>query len=1321
MKGVEQAEKRPDDVRAEPAAEALQAATPSGASAMGPAHRVATLAAGGEVGVPVGRAPGRRVQRLAGGEAPSPWGTIVDDQVEPAPGQIRRHAFIAVALPAIEAAANQELARVGRTAEDCPYLERALRFYRWQTASHIERTIAKYARPKSTDPPGLLAAIVERVRASVAVWIATGRVELPAGASSDSGLGPVLGFDGAVNADPGSVRARLGAGRPLDVPTRARMERGFGYSFSDVRIHADASAARTASALSARAFTLGSDVAFGAGQFQPGTPRGELMLAHELAHVLQQRGATESARAWSSVPEGELEADADRAAVSAVARAGLAPEELARHVALHAPAQGAGGLRLQRCDDDEAVDYADAPEPPDYQAVVDGLRTLYARKKALGEAEELDEAAFDEVNAQIQARLDELKLLGVSSDDVAIEKGVTAVAGPEELRVTNPRITRTPEDGPLFRYRRMKFQLSTDWLPPDEVPQVEWRWTSGGEDFEVRNKEGVSIELDEQYWGSGIGLSPGWEDAGTWRQHGGATFYAVIKLGDKKPIKVPGVWVPYDDREAHEVLGGKFEIVPTRPVLVVGEAANVIVKDWIVHHLHYWVEWTVDGSVVNFQPGMGGGRLGMPFTSPGTKQLSARLFARGDVEGKKVLGTASTSVEVQDVVAAGNEALTKGQELGAYAPLSGFRKSHESAMAAMGTRAKLGATGGAKDYWEKRLRAERDRFESLKKAAPDYETAKHVEGKDFGTARADPNETTSTPVPTVIVYPSKGGQVVQPVSIFLITRKVGARWKAEVLDVTGAKVYRFEGGEHDGVTAAAKSAFEDWKDDNEYPTGGTVVYSFSPPGWDFDKTFSTTTTWKRAEEFLDGLIAVGAYIAVGLLMLAPDATVTKVLGVALAAAIAARGAMAISDNLGAGGDLLDKENIIEGVIILTTLVGGVGAVARTAGTAARSATLFRSGNWMIMTSFIAGAGTFVYATTEALAALREVLKDPTLSASERSERLMSVVAGLIANGTMMFLAGRALLSSGLKASDFFKRTLPKKGAGPIEMTEGTRLDLEVELRKRGVSRDALKAMSPEVLLDTYYATASKPELIKIPDAYKALTGKEAAAKMGLETPPEGYYWRNSGGRLTVAQTKKANQGKLVYDPAAEPGKRFIPDPTVGRPKIAVVPAVKVVPAELEAPASKAVAARDAITDIPDGKTVAQAPDGTSKTSGWGKDADSLTPVEKLSADIGHEPASNALDPPGRPGWYNYSHAEKQVAAARPGEPIGVSRVMCLDCQTFFARLATARGKPVVVADPGGVRVFLPNQPMVTAPNAAAVPGVIATAAKAAKEAEGSKP
>ena len=68
------------------------------------------------------------------------------------------------------------------------------------------------------------------------------------------------------------------------------MESRFGRDFSPVRVHTDAQAAASAQAVHARAFTVGQDVVFGKGQYAPGSTAGRLLLAHELAHTIQQEG-----------------------------------------------------------------------------------------------------------------------------------------------------------------------------------------------------------------------------------------------------------------------------------------------------------------------------------------------------------------------------------------------------------------------------------------------------------------------------------------------------------------------------------------------------------------------------------------------------------------------------------------------------------------------------------------------------------------------------------------------------------------------------------------------------------------------------------------------------------------------------------------------------------------------------------------------------------------------------------------------------------------------------------------------------------------------
>lgn len=91
------------------------------------------------------------------------------------------------------------------------------------------------------------------------------------------------------------VAARIGGlrgrGVPLSESSRQFFEPRLGRDLSGVRVHTDPGAASLASRIQARAFTYGTDIAFAAGEFNPGTVRGDRLIAHELTHVVQQGGA----------------------------------------------------------------------------------------------------------------------------------------------------------------------------------------------------------------------------------------------------------------------------------------------------------------------------------------------------------------------------------------------------------------------------------------------------------------------------------------------------------------------------------------------------------------------------------------------------------------------------------------------------------------------------------------------------------------------------------------------------------------------------------------------------------------------------------------------------------------------------------------------------------------------------------------------------------------------------------------------------------------------------------------------------------------------
>jgi hypothetical protein len=88
------------------------------------------------------------------------------------------------------------------------------------------------------------------------------------------------------------------AGRPLDRETRHFMETRIGFDFSKVRVHTDARAADSARSIGALAYTVGDNMVFAAGRYAPQTTAGRRLLAHELAHTIQQHRESYVAKRW---------------------------------------------------------------------------------------------------------------------------------------------------------------------------------------------------------------------------------------------------------------------------------------------------------------------------------------------------------------------------------------------------------------------------------------------------------------------------------------------------------------------------------------------------------------------------------------------------------------------------------------------------------------------------------------------------------------------------------------------------------------------------------------------------------------------------------------------------------------------------------------------------------------------------------------------------------------------------------------------------------------------------------------------------------------
>lgn len=97
------------------------------------------------------------------------------------------------------------------------------------------------------------------------------------------------------------INSSRGGGSSMDSNTKATMEAGLGADFSSVKIHTDSKAVQMSRDLNAHAFTVGSDVYFNEGKYQPGTREGKGLLAHELTHVVQQGQAVQKKSNSSSL------------------------------------------------------------------------------------------------------------------------------------------------------------------------------------------------------------------------------------------------------------------------------------------------------------------------------------------------------------------------------------------------------------------------------------------------------------------------------------------------------------------------------------------------------------------------------------------------------------------------------------------------------------------------------------------------------------------------------------------------------------------------------------------------------------------------------------------------------------------------------------------------------------------------------------------------------------------------------------------------------------------------------------------------------------
>jgi hypothetical protein len=304
-------------------------------------------------------------------------GLIVDDEsADLQEGQMKKTDFLRQLRIEICSTIGPVLATVGQTTEGCPYLNYWLDLYQEKTSAEVEATIRRYAPDsvKATTAAQYVANVTQRALRSAVTWAATGRIsgipeDVPTTIPGERPplQGPTVrgaqGLEVMTKAkdgrsrkidDPAEIQKELGAGEPLSSGIRSRMEPAFRANLSHVRIHTNTIATGLSNRVNARAFTVGNHVAFGSDEYQPGTLIGDALIAHELAHVMQQGDSEKSVKKMEAdnTAYNALEADADQTAMGVVSSLWSEAKDGFKGMAQRTLPMLRSGVKIQRCSKD---------------------------------------------------------------------------------------------------------------------------------------------------------------------------------------------------------------------------------------------------------------------------------------------------------------------------------------------------------------------------------------------------------------------------------------------------------------------------------------------------------------------------------------------------------------------------------------------------------------------------------------------------------------------------------------------------------------------------------------------------------------------------------------------------------------------------------------------------------------------------------------------------------------------------------------------------------------------------------------------------------
>jgi hypothetical protein len=594
----------------------------------------------------------------------------------------------------------------------------------------------------------------------------------------------------------------------------------------------------------------------------------------------------------------------------------------------------------------------------------------------------------------------------------------------------------------------MEFRAVLDYLPPGKTVKLGWRWKTDREYlFYTMEKSPVStpVSLEVGFWNF---------QSDTIKKKGGFEVLCHIYVGedeDKPTTTISTGWLETGD----VVAPTEIKVLDAPEKTVQGAPIKFKMGPTIPQLHDYSADWYVDDklSVEDFWV------FTHTFDSTGdhTVQIKLSKVRRnfGIRDKAPYIESPKVTLKVIDPTEFGESILTQMDSplLADTSPGSLKQLSASTEESIRQLQQKVVMAGDDKKYWQERLESQEKKLKKIKDLVPDLEQAESLPADKL---KLETGKLYSGPISSVLIHPEKG--VTLPLAMYLTVKGDGTSWSANLIDATSSKVLRFSGS-GDSPQAAYVDAFGSWQTKNEYPTGGRVVYRFDPvvfkgPGGVEQRSFSTTTPWKTAKEWWDNILTIGSIIVGGLLLLAPEATFTKALGIALLAAATARSVIAIKERMDIGYEALSKENILDGIAIAASVTGIGGAALRSAGVKAASPLITKVGTALIITSAAADVGTFLYVSAEAISALRAIQADPTLDEAQKQTEFMRVVATLFMSGAMIVLSNKDLIKGTGKLAIKEKLEL----SGKVELDANTRLDMELELKATGEHESFLKSV-----------------------------------------------------------------------------------------------------------------------------------------------------------------------------------------------------------------------------------------------------------------------